>query len=217
MNISTITGSTVHTDNITSFFAFALGLLGGSFVGIAIGDVDIASNMKGGLLTTYLTIVTALLSGGVGFVASRIGDRLTDRRATNRKINTAVMRIRFLAYELFKLTRLLDRMIAAKGPLDERTRGQFSARTTRIGLAASVLPDFDAIIEDDPDIFRALQATSTFLTIQSTFPAELPKDDKTAQALYVKMLHPVARAGIDGQREILMAVDRHFHTRIASR
>lgn len=86
MLISSFTGSREPSDNWTSLYTFAVGIIGGSFLAIGFGEVDMAEGLRGDLLRIYLTLITAIIAGGVAFAVSRVGDRISDRRKRTRAV-----------------------------------------------------------------------------------------------------------------------------------
>jgi hypothetical protein len=110
--------------------------------------------MTGVSAPLYVGFLTVAMSAAAALATSRGMDRLTDRRAVDRRTNVALMRIRFLAVELFAVERLLRAMMV-DDPARLRSRNQYIARVTRVGLAAKSLPDFDALIQREADIFPA--------------------------------------------------------------
>jgi hypothetical protein len=169
MRISTITGSRVPADNITSLYTFALGIITGSFLIAWIGEFDATREVKGDFLRIYLALITAMLGGGIGLFASRLGDRVADRRATHRKIGAVLYRIeRLLAawdtlYDFYK--HLADKhgqdpsrfqIISTVDYLDELT---FLGLGRRIQITARLRPDFEDLVwsADDSEVVFAVE------------------------------------------------------------
>lgn len=212
MDISIVTGSREPADNVTSFYTFALGIVGGAFLAVGIGDLDAIQGMRGDFLRVYLAVVTAMLGGGIGLFVSRLGDRIADRRATRRRIYTATLHIRQLTYELAELLRLL-KPLRTMAPWSNIDLTPAAARATRVGLAATDLPDFDSIVENGRDQFKAMEVRSIFLTMQSAFPKKLDAMEDVRNQI-VAMLNPKAIGGIEANVEILKSAVAHFEARV---
>lgn len=179
----------------TLAYTFVLGAIVGAIFAVTWGSVA----GDGRFLTVYLSVLGAMFAAALGWFGTRAADSLVDRRLRRRKANLALMRIRHLAYQLFELERLLRPFLDdPTRALPENFMGAFAARTTSVGLAAATIPDFDALIEDDKDIYQVISVTNTFLTLQATFPAKLhPPTDNEVSTLLQNLIHP---KGIDGCR-----------------
>ena len=164
MFIRTVTGSDEPLDNWTSLYTFALGIIGGAFVVVAVGDVDMAQGLRGDLLRVYLTLLTAMFAAALAFGVSRITDRISDRRSIRRKTRAAGLRLGRLAIEL-EIFRNAFINVSAEGldglpsmPQAERIK----VFLNRLDTATMDAPDFDDLVETDADQEQADRALRWF-------------------------------------------------------
>lgn len=192
---------------LTLLHTFTLGAVSGCLYAVAAGEI--APN--GTVLTVYLSVLGALFAAALGWLTSRVGDALSDSRAQRRTTNIALMRIRLLAYELVQMIRLIEPFTTSKAPLPPEMITRFSVQAKRISLAASAMPNFETLIEDDDDIFEMIKTTSTFQAIQESFPAHQSIEDRKAAEHFLGIIaHPKIIEGMGQHVVVLKDANTHF-------
>lgn len=150
MSSSGITGSNAQSDNWTSVYTFVLGLIGGGFLAIGIGEVDMAEGLRGDLMRVYLALITAILAFGGALFVSRLADRISDRRATKRRVYAAVRRLLALSSELETLASDLDEALDVEFG-DQISVHRIGQQFQTIATLVADRPNFDELVENDAD------------------------------------------------------------------
>lgn len=183
MNISTITGSNEPLDNWTSLYTFAFGIVGGSFLAIGVGEIDLQQGLRGDLLRIYLALITAMLGGGIGLFVTRMTDRIKERRATWRKTFAAKRRIETLVTEIERIF-----SFDQNTPLEADRNLTFYEMVVipriveDIVKAAADVPNFDELVESEEDQEQADRVIRNFRWCsKQALPAKGADDDGRAR------------------------------------
>ena len=226
MDLSIITGSRSAADNITSFYAFGLGVVAGSFLVVGFAEFDMAHQMRGDLLRVYLALITAMLGGGIGLFASRIGDRIADRRNRRRKlyfyrthIVDLISELSFFSNTIAEVTANGTRKIDVMGvALTEEKTNSILIGIDRVHAVALEQPDHSDIVDSDEDLDRVHIVRERFRYLADLLRdfglnATAEKDKKPTAARFATT---ALRASYKLQLERLRAAAEYFAERTAS-
>jgi hypothetical protein len=224
MDVGIITGSRSTTDNVTSFYTFALGIMGGGYLAYFLAIVDLENNLKGDLVRIYLAITTAMLGGGIGLFASRLGDRISDRRRILRKVynlrnnlqdareSITVLRDRVERYAKFAPT-TFD---ASGAWLDFTQATGILVDIERVRVAVNRELDFDDLLNSEEDLRHARLCTVGFVGLAEFYGGKHFRefvDLASRQKEVGWIFHPKMKATLPREINELQVVEDYFTKR----